>query len=313
LPAQQAREKRFCYDASVISPPAPTLRNFDLHGHSNVSDGVHSPTEVVQLAARSGVHVFALTDHDTTDGLAQAGAASRDAGMAFVAGVEISVSWRRYTLHVVGLGVDEDNAALQAGLTQLRAGRVDRAKRMSQSLADKGGIESAFEGATRITLNPAMVGRTHFARFLVERGVAKDVKAVFKRYLVPGKPGYVEHEWAGLAEAIEWIRASGGVAVLAHPGRYDMGPNGMKTLLAEFKDLGGEAIEVVTGNHSREQVERFARHALSFGLYASRGSDFHGDEGDWLRPGRIAALPEGLRPVWELLDTEFVSPKSLHA
>jgi 3',5'-nucleoside bisphosphate phosphatase len=288
------------------------VRNFDLHGHSNLSDGVHSPADIVRLAARAGVDVFALTDHDTTDGLTQAGAASREFGIAFVKGVEISVSRSKHTLHVVGLGVDENNAALQAGLARVRAGRVDRARRMAQSLAEKSGIEGAFEGATRMAANPAMVGRTHFARHLVEQGIAKDAKAVFKRYLVPGKPGYVEHEWAPLAEAIEWIRASGGVAVLAHPGRYDMGPNGMKTLLAEFKDLGGEAIEVVTGNHSREHIDRFARHALSFGLYASRGSDYHGDEGDWLAPGRIPPLPEGLAPVWELMDAQFVSAK-VHA
>lgn len=270
--------------------------NIDLHCHSNVSDGALAPREVALRAARRGVDVWALTDHDQVAGLSEARTAALEAGMRFVAGVEISVTWRGSTLHIVGLRIDAGNPALAAGLAKVRGGRRERAKRMAEELKASG-IEGAYEGALRHAENPDMVGRTHFARFLAEIGAVADTKGAFRRFLVPGKPGYVPHEWADLADAVAWICAAGGQAVLAHPGRYNLSAGAMDSLLQEFREAGGEAIEVVTGSHSPDQCAHFAALARHQGFAASRGSDFHGpDEGAEF--GTLPPLDPGLRPVW---------------
>jgi predicted metal-dependent phosphoesterase TrpH len=274
------------------------MNNFDLHCHSTVSDGLLRPAEVVALAARGGVDVLALTDHDDVAGLDEAREAAAALGLQLISGVEISVTWDRLTVHIVGLNIDPTHPALRDGLSQVRAGRVERAHRMAESLA-QAGIPGAFEGALAHASSRDMIGRTHFARFLAASGRARSVPAVFKRFLVRGKPGYVAHRWAGLADAIGWIRASGGVAVLAHPGRYTVGSEGMRALLEDFRSFGGTAIEVVTGNHTREQVERFAQLAEGYGLLASRGSDYHGPGESFCVPGQLAPLPASCRPVWQ--------------
>jgi hypothetical protein len=270
--------------------------NFDLHCHSNVSDGALSPREVALRAAHRGVDVWALTDHDQIAGLPEARTAALAAGMRFVAGVEISVTWRGSTLHIVGLRIDPGNPTLAAGLAKVRGGRRERAKCMAEELKASG-IEGAYEGALRHAENPDMVGRTHFARFLAEIGAVADTKGAFRRFLVPGKPGYVPHEWADLADALAWICAAGGQAVLAHPGRYNLSAGAMVSLLGEFREAGGEAIEVVTGSHSPGQYAHFAALARHHGFAASRGSDFHGpDEGADF--GTLPPLDPDLRPVW---------------
>jgi len=270
--------------------------NIDLHCHSNVSDGALAPAAVARRAARAGVAVWALTDHDQLDGLVEARAAALDEGMQFVDGVEISVTWRGSTVHVLGLRIDPGNAALAAGLTAVRGGRIERARAMARDLS-KAGIEGTFEGALERAENPAMVSRTHFARFLVDNGVVADLRDAFRRFLVPGKPGYVPHQWAALADAVQWIRAACGQAVLAHPGRYGLSAGAMDALLFEFRAAGGEAIEVVTGSHSPEQYRHFAALAAQYGFSASRGSDFHGpDEGAEF--GSLPPLDPALRPVW---------------
>ena len=279
------------------------MLDYDLHCHSNVSDGLLSPAELVARAAGRGVKVMALTDHDDLDGLPQARAAAQQHGIEFVDGVEISVSWRSHTIHVVGLHIDPAYPPLVAGVAKVRAGRAERAQKMADSLAASG-IGGALAGAYRHASNPSMIGRTHFARFLVEQGYSKDVAGVFKRYLVKGKPGYVSHQWAELPEVIDWIRGSGGVAVLAHPGRYVSGkkPMGRSTLLeliAEFAALGGQAIEVISGSHTPAQYAEFARHAREFGLFASCGSDFHGPGESWRDLGRLPDFPLDCRPVWQ--------------
>lgn len=270
--------------------------NIDLHCHSNVSDGALSPREVALRAAHQGVDVWALTDHDQVAGLSEARTAALEAGMRFVAGVEISVTWRGSTLHILGLRIDPGNPTLAAGLAKVRGGRRERARRMAEELKASG-IEGAYEGALRHAENPDMVGRTHFARFLAEIGAVADTKGAFRRFLVPGKPGYVPHEWADLADAVAWICAAGGQAVLAHPGRYNLSAGAMDSLLQEFREAGGEAIEVVTGSHSPDQCAHFAALARHQGFAASRGSDFHGpDEGAEF--GTLPPLDPDLRPVW---------------
>lgn len=274
------------------------MSDIDLHCHSTVSDGLLTPAELVRHAVSREVKVLALTDHDDVGGLSEAGRAAAEHGIAFVNGVEISVTWRSQTVHVVGLGIDPADSRLAHGLALLRDGRAERAGRIAAQL-EKAGIKGSLEGAYAHARNERLIGRTHFARFLVERGYVKDVKTVFKKYLVKGRPGYVPHQWAGLDEAIGWIRASGGTAVLAHPGRYKLSKSALGDLLTDFRMLGGGAIEVVTGNHTVEQAMLFAFEAKRFDLLASAGSDYHGPGESHFDLGRLPQLPNVCRPVWE--------------
>ncbi|HVE88628.1 MAG TPA: PHP domain-containing protein [Burkholderiaceae bacterium] len=270
----------------------------DLHSHSFYSDGTMAPGDVVRRAADHGVELYALTDHDEVSGLAEASAAAAERSLAFVPGVEVSVTWGGTTLHIVGLGVDGDDATLRERLADVRSGRTRRARDIDASLT-AAGITGALEGALRHAENPMMIGRTHFARFLVATGVCRDVREVFKRYLVEGKPGYVPHRWATLAEAVDMIGAAGGVAVVAHPARYRFEELALHALLEEFREVGGTALEVVTSNHTPEDVRRFTKLALEFGFEASSGSDFHGPgESANVELGRVAPLSPELTPVW---------------
>ncbi len=272
-------------------------RDFDLHCHSSVSDGAMRPAAVVARAAAQGVNVLALTDHDEIGGLDEARQAARTAGIEFINGVEVSVTWRGTTVHIVGLRIDPAHPAMICGLESVRSGRIGRAQRIGEELA-RAGIKGAFEGALKFAANRSLVGRTHFARFLAEIGVVPDSKSAFKRFLVPGKPGYVAHEWTDIVTAVGWIRASGGRAVLAHPGRYSLSAGALADLLTEFRAAGGEAIEVVTGSHSPDQYAMFAAIAADQGLLASRGSDFHGPGEGNADFGTLPALDARLTPVW---------------
>lgn len=270
---------------------------FDLHCHSTASDGVLSPPELVSRAASQGVAVLALTDHDELSGLAEADDSARALGVQLVPGVEVSITWSGSTVHIVGLRVDPGHATLVQGLAQNRGGRAMRAQRMADELA-KLGIGGALEGAYAHAGNKELIGRTHFARFLVEKGVVKDVKTVFKKFLVKGKPGYVAHEWASMQDALAWIAAAGGQAVVAHPGRYNFGRERLRRLLGEFKDQGGAGMEVVTGSHTADQVPVMADLAVEFGLLASVGSDFHAPGEGGRELGRLMPLPHHCTPIW---------------
>lgn len=271
--------------------------NVDLHCHSTVSDGVLAPEEVAARAKKMGVDVWALTDHDEVRGIPLARAAAVDAGMQFITGVEISVTWANRTIHILGLHFDENNVELIAGLEKTRSGRQRRAEDMAEDLA-RVGILNTYAGALKYVGNPDLISRAHFARYLVEIGVSQDVSSVFKSYLVEGKPGFVPHRWATLTEAVNWIRGAGGVAVVAHPGRYDLSPVALDAFFAEFKNLGGIGIEVVTGSHSVDQYDEFTQIALRYGFQASRGSDFHAPNEDLPDLGQIPALAKELTPVW---------------
>lgn len=273
-------------------------QNADLHCHSTVSDGLLAPAALVERAVANGVDLLALTDHDEVGGLDAAIAAAQSAGLRFVTGVEISVSWGDdQTVHIVGLGFDHRHPELCAGLERVRGGRDARAGRIAAELA-KVGIEGAYEGALKYAGNPALISRSHFARYIVERGFAPDVKTVFEHWLAKGKPGYVSHPWAELAEAVGWIHAAGGLAVIAHPGRYRLSAAERRALYSAFKDLGGEGIEVVSGAATAEEIREFASIAREFGLLASRASDFHGPGESYTDLGRMAPLPPDLTPVW---------------
>lgn len=268
----------------------------DLHCHSTISDGILPPEELVAHAASHGVKVLALTDHDDTGGLAIARETAEPLGLQLINGVEISVTWKRYTLHIVGLKIDPEYAPLKAGLAAIRLGRHTRAELMATSLS-KVGIHGSLEGAYQYA-KEGVISRTHFARFLVEKGYAKDTKSVFKKYLVKGKPGFHEHEWASLQQAVTWIKDSGGTAVIAHPGRYELGRTNMLTLLEEFRVLGGKALEVVTGSHTPPMYQEYAKYAKMFGLLASQGSDYHGKGSSYMEMGYLPPLPTGCIPVW---------------
>ncbi len=274
--------------------------NADLHCHSTASDGVLAPADVVRRAHANGVDLLALTDHDELLGLPEAAATAAGLGLRFVPGVEISVSWLDQTIHIVGLAVDPANAALAAGLRQVRDGRDGRAARIAGEL-ERIGIGGALEGALRYVGNPALISRAHFARFLVEAGAARNVHEVFLHYLARGKPGYVEHVWATLDEALGWIKGAGGVAVIAHPGRYRLSHAEMDIFFEKFRELGGDAVEVSCGAHDGGQLLAFARMARRFGLLASRASDFHGPADSPVDLGRAPPLPPDLTPVWSKL------------
>lgn len=273
------------------------MLNADLHCHSIVSDGTLTPTALAQRAKANGVDLWALTDHDELDGIAEARSAAAAVGLRFMAGVEISITWSGKTVHIVGLGVDEHNAELRTGLGSVRGGRERRGREIAESLA-RVGIAGAFEGAMKHADNPEMLGRTHFARFLVESGVKPTVSEVFKHYLVEGKPGFVPHRWGTLEQAVGWIRGAGGRAVIAHPARYGLSELQRDALIEAFRDLGGEGIEVVTGSHTPQEYDNYARVARRTGLLASRGSDFHGTTESGADLGSLPPLPADLKPVW---------------
>lgn len=270
---------------------------FDLHAHSTASDGTLSPTHLMQRAHAAGVEVMALTDHDTLEGLCEASTCAARLGLGFVPGVEVSVTWQAQTVHIVGLGVDRDNAVLQRGLAELREFRDWRAEEIGRRLA-RDGIPGGYEGARALS-NGRLISRTHFARFLVDNGHAPDVRAVFRKFLVSGKPGYVAGQWAELGDAVRWIRAAGGQAVIAHPARYSMTRGKLRRLIGEFAELGGEGLEVVSGSHSRDDYFTMAKHARDFGLLASAGSDYHGPEHPWVELGRLPELPDGCKAIWK--------------
>ena len=270
---------------------------YDLHCHSTASDGMLPPADVVARAHINGVTTLALTDHDGLSGLPEAQAAARALGLDLGAGTEISVEWNDHSVHIVGLRIDPQNPALVAGLDGIRLGRANRAARIAGEL-EKVGFTGILERTMTYVGNPELVSRAHFARALVEMGACREVKQVFDRYLTPGKPGYVEHPWPTLAEALGWIRQAGGVAVIAHPGRYRMSNKELAKLFDAFRDLGGESIEVASGSHTPEQVAHFGRQARHYAFMGSQGSDFHAPGESYVDLGGGLPLPEGVVPVW---------------
>ena len=277
-----------------------SILNADLHCHSVVSDGTLTPEDLAARAKANGVELWALTDHDEIGGQHRAAAAARAQGMAYLTGTEISVTFADTTVHIVGLGFDPDDAQLAQGLAATRGGRGERAQEMAAQLAQVG-IKGAYEGALQFVGNPALISRTHFARFLVETGVCKDTSEVFRRFLTEGKPGYVPHRWASLGDAVRWITQAGGMAVIAHPAGYKFSANEDFALFSEFKQHGGQAVEVITGSHTAAEAARYAAMAREFGLAASRGSDFHSPDESHTDLGQLPPLPADLTPVWTLL------------
>lgn len=270
----------------------------DLHCHSTVSDGVFTPDALAKRAKDSGVSLWSLTDHDELSGQALASKTAREIGLNYLTGVEISVTWANQTVHIVGLGFNPDDVTLVEGLRQTRAGRAQRAQRIGDRLAALG-MPGAFEGALPFAGNPELISRTHFARFLVQAGYFPTVQAVFDRLLKDDGPAHEPMQWATLESAVNWIRGAGGASVIAHPGRYKYTPLQFGAFFDAFKDLGGSAIEVVTGSHTHEQFNEYAQVARHYGFQASCGSDFHSPEESRVELGSLPPLPQDLKPVWQ--------------
>ncbi len=270
----------------------------DLHTHSTASDGRLPPDELVRRAVQAGVEVLALTDHDGVDGLQTARQIAQAEGICFINGIELSVTWNKRTIHIVGLNFEPDYGPLQKGIAALQDFRERRAREIADKL-DRAGIPGAYEGAQSFS-EGRMLGRMHFANFLVDRGYSKNIRHVFKHYLVANKPGHVSGDWASMEEAVGWITAAGGIAVIAHPARYKLTRTKLRKLIKDFMAAGGQAIEVVSGSHDVNEVKTMAAHAGDFDLYASAGSDFHDPDFPWIKLGQLPPLPRQCKPVWDL-------------
>jgi len=271
----------------------------DLHNHSYYSDGVLSPSDVVKLASQAECDLFSLTDHDTTDGIAEAQLEANKLNLNLINGVEISAFWRNMAIHILGLGIDINNDILQTGLEHNQKLRKERAEKIALDLW-RSGIKDALE-KTQSFSKTDMLTRTHFAQMLISEGYCKDMKAVFRRYLTGKKPGGVRVEWEDFNEVVRWIHAAGGMAFIAHPFRYQMTHTKIKTMLNDFKCVLGDGIEVVTGTSSEEEIQLGNQWAGKYKLLATCGSDFHGWPNQRVRIGNLRDLPDPEKAIWKYL------------
>jgi predicted metal-dependent phosphoesterase TrpH len=272
---------------------------YDLHCHSTASDGALSPTELVQRSVQQGVTVLALTDHDTTMGLSEARQCAKELGIGFINGIELSTSWQKKSLHILGLNIDPNYPPLANATHLLQKTRLERAKKIADKL-EKKRITGAFE-AVQKAAGDGMITRSHFSDFLLSQFHVSTQQEAFDRYLGKGKPAFVATEWAEMSVAVDWITASGGIAVLAHPLRYNLTASWMKRLLTAFKEAGGQGMEVITGRSNPDEIKLLANYARQFELAGSVGSDFHNPASPWVELGRLDALPNGVLPVWNLI------------
>lgn len=269
---------------------------YDLHTHSNCSDGQLSPTDLVELAKANHVDVLALTDHDTLAGIAEAKAAAGDE-LRIITGIELSSVWQGRNIHVVGLNIDTDSEALQAALKTQSLARLERAKTIAQRL-EKAGIAGTWEGVQGYAKDDN-IGRPHFAQYLVDTGHVKNFAQAFKRYLGAGKIGDVKQQWPQLASVVGWIKDAGGTAVLAHPDKYKLTRSKLYGLLEDFVEAGGRGIEAVSGQQEPAVTSKLIRAALDFSLQISCGSDFHSADNGWNLPGKMSQVPAGYNAVWD--------------
>ncbi|ELZ9929911.1 PHP domain-containing protein [Cronobacter malonaticus] len=283
---------------------------YDLHSHTTASDGLLTPEQLVHRAVEMGIHTLAITDHDTTAGLPTAHEEIARAGLALrlINGVEISTLWENHEIHIVGLGIDITHPEMVAFLDGQAQRRTRRAEMIAERL-EKARIPGALEGAKRLA-DGGVVTRGHFARFLIEDGRATNMANVFKHYLARGKTGYVPPQWCTIEQAIDVIHHSGGQAVIAHPGRYQLSAKWLKRLLNQFAAAGGDAMEVAQCQQAPNERNQLASYAGQFGLLASQGSDFH-QPCPWIELGRRLRLPEGLTPVWHRWPPELSKERAV--
>jgi len=270
---------------------------YDLHTHTTASDGELSPEALVIKAKTSGVDVLAITDHDTTEGIAAAADEASKQDIKLIPGIELSVSWRYKSFHIIGLGIDPDNKKLKTSLKETEELRQQRASEIGKKL-EKIGVSNAYYEAKKLA-GVHTITRSHFARVLINQGFADNTREVFKKYLIQNKPGFVKTSWVEMASGIKLIKDSGGEAILAHPMRYNITASWLRRFLVTFKESGGIGIEVVTGSSNADEVTTSAAYARRFELSGSAGSDYHGFDNTWIKLGRLAAMPKSVMPVWK--------------
>ncbi len=270
---------------------------YDLHSHSNCSDGILRPEALLSRAKTQGVTTLALTDHDTIAGYNEAARAASVQGIDLIPGIEFSCLWRGMGIHIVGLNFDPDHSGLVQACQQQSEARSRRAEKIALKLA-KCGFEDTLQGAARYA-GSGVIGRPHFARYLVDTGAVKNHAEAFKRYLGAGKPGDVKQEWPDIATAVDWINSAGGTAVLAHPDKYNMTRTKLRAVIEEFIEAGGRAMEVVSGRQTPQLTRDMAKLAERYELWASCGSDFHVPDQPWQELGRFSELPDLCDPVWD--------------
>jgi predicted metal-dependent phosphoesterase TrpH len=271
---------------------------YDLHCHSIASDGELSPRELVKRAFENGVTNLALTDHDTTDGLAEARNCANELNINLINGIEISAQWEKQCLHIVGLNINPDNSALQKIILEAKKMRQERAVKIAVKL-EKKGVSGAIDFVENSPIE-GMITRSHFAHFLVSQFHVSSLQEAFDRYLGDGKSAYVSTTWIALETSVQAILDAGGIPVVAHPLRYKLTSTRMKKMLQAFKNDGGLAMEIVTGRYNPDEMRVLANYANQFELAGSMGSDFHSPENQWIELGRLAVLPTSVKPVWEL-------------
>lgn len=271
----------------------------DFHCHTRISDGSLSPEALIDLALEKQIDCLAITDHDTTLSYELVRDYALDRGVALISGCEISCQWQGHTIHIVGLDVDVTQPELVSGLKMNRVLRWHRAYAIAAKLEKKrvsGVMQAVLE-----QIDMGMVGRNHFAKVLVQRGLVKNTQQAFDRYLKQGRPAYVGVDWPSLEVVVAWIRAAGGKAVMAHPHIYSMTNGKLNRMLEAFKQAGGEGVEVVCHPRRTSDQIGMAQRAKRLGLYASQGSDFHNFEQTWRALGWLAPMPEGCVPIWQAL------------
>ncbi|WP_312054436.1 RNase RNM [Pantoea brenneri] len=271
---------------------------YDLHSHTRASDGLLTPAALVQRAVEMRVGVLAITDHDSVAGVDEAWQTVIDQALPIkvLAGVEVSTLWENHEIHIVGLNIDIRHPTLVSFLAGQHACRQARAEQIAERL-EKARIPGALAGALRLA-DGGVITRGHFARFLMEQGKADNMAQVFKNYLARGKTGYVPPQWCTIEQAIDAIHHSGGCAVLAHPGRYGLSAKWLKRLVAHFREVGGDAMEVAQCQQAPNERTQLAQYARDNALAASQGSDFH-QPCPWIELGRKLWLPAAVEPVWE--------------
>lgn len=270
--------------------------NIDLHSHTHFSDGVLSPLELIERAHEMQVETLAITDHDTVDGLNSLSAAAA-LPINLIAGIELSTEWLSTGIHVLGLNIDTHSAAMKEAASEQTAARILRGEQIARNL-QKQGIEGSLDGARKFATGN-FIGRPHFAQWMVAQGRVKNMQAAFKQYLGAGKAGDVKQHWADLSQVVEWIRGANGIAVLAHPLKYKLTRTRLKRLLDDFIKVGGQGVEVISGQQQTQQTAGMAELCNEKGLLASCGSDFHFPDKPWAELGKFAPLPAGLTPVWD--------------
>ncbi len=275
-----------------------TTYKYDLHSHSTASDGALTPTELIQRAHEQGVNNLALTDHDTVLGIQEAQQAAQQTALTLISGIEISCTWNKKTFHIVGLNIDTENSELLAGTQALQNTRAERAKKISLKL-EKNNIPNAYETVLKAS-GQGMITRTHFADFLLKNNYVNSMQSAFDHYLGQNKPAFVSTQWAELEQAVHWITAAGGIAVLAHPMRYKLTASWMRRFLKAFKAAGGQGIEIITARSNPDEIRRTCHFAQQFELHGSMGSDFHTPKNQWVELGRLAPLPINIPPIWSL-------------